>query len=112
MNWKEILEELLKDLEYLAKIVKHADSQRADSQADSQQEDSDDRWLLIETIFSEHLHLDSYNKHQVDAYLKGLATILEEADSVELYNLGVLLIFLANKPRVADEMRDLLVGNF
>jgi hypothetical protein len=107
MSWKELLEDVLKDLEGLDDVI--FPDEESDSQSDGDEEEEE--MSIEEVIYSkiaEYFHLEDYDRQQVDAYLSGLASILKEADSWELFNFGVLLIYMSERRWVRGKLTEFL----
>jgi hypothetical protein len=107
MNWRDLLEDILKELDGLDDVI------FPDEESDSQQEEeSDDEEMSIEEVIyskiAQYYHLEDYDRYQIDAYLSGLASILKEGDSLELFNIGVLLIYLSERRWVRDKLTEFL----
>lgn len=109
-RFKDLLQEVEKDLNLLDDIVYPEDEDIQDENIqDEDMEDEDmEEYNLPEKILSEHLYLDSYDRTSAYKYMDAIKDILEYGDAMEWYNLGILLIYLSENRWVANKLLDYL----
>lgn len=112
-----MVNELLQDLEQLKKLVNDASNYEPthDEMVEIYGDDYSDydiefrkKERLLELIAEEYLNLGCYSREHIDEFLTAIAKILNSGASLEYYKLGVLLLFLSENYKIADDLLDVL----
>jgi hypothetical protein len=105
MNWRDVLEDVLQEMEELDDLV--FPDEETDSQSDSEDADEETE-SLAERVLSNYLQLENYEWDQRAEFIEALKKIISTGDLVEYFRIGSLLIYLSERRFLADEIFEFL----
>jgi hypothetical protein len=110
MDWREIAEDVLKELNWLDDLIfEEADSQ-ADTDSDSEEEfeEKDSGEIIAEKLLEDYLHLSDFYDRERYELIEGIKKILVNGDLKQYFEIGTLLIYLSERRSIASDLEEFL----
>ena len=112
-RWKELLKEIEKDLDFLEKLVSEEEEMEEMEEIEEieemeEMEEMEEKRSIPQRILEDHLHLECYETSTAFKIMNAIKDILEEGDSIEWYNIGVMLIYFSENKGIAYKVEDYL----
>jgi hypothetical protein len=109
-NWKEIAEEVLRELEWIDDLVYPDEPEtQTDTDSDSEEvEEKDHAEIVAEKLLEDYLHLSNFYDRERYELIDAIKKIIQNGDLREYYEIGCMLIYLSERRSVANDLSEYL----
>jgi hypothetical protein len=111
VNWKEISEDVMRELEWLDDLIFNEEEEVSDSQADGGEEEVEERdsgEIIAERLLGDYLHLeDFYDRERFDL-IEAIKKILVSGGLKQYFEIGCMLVYLSERRSVASDLEEFL----